>query len=485
MKSLGRLKLPDEALSPILKENLRHEDEQVRLAVVNLLVERRALLARMAPELESLLTAKNDGVSRHAAFLLGKIGPNAAPLLLNGLRSREQPDRSDCRGIGTDRPADRSVALAGGRKPRSLAFAEVRPWHWDRFVPWPQEPCRRWRPAWMTLTRTSSSLSLRPLVTSVREPPNVHRPFVACWEINRPRSAFRRFRSFLSQHAHDERLLGDLIALVNDEDARVQRQSIDTIRSLGPPGRKAITVIIGKLNSKDPEVRLAAAEMIGSHGQAAAEAVPALSSLLDDPSPKLRTIAAQTLGKLGKAAQPALPRLTPLLGAEQVEVREAATLTLGSLELDAEVVRPHLAKALRDKAPEVRRAAMRAIQRFGPQGAIFVPDIILLAESKENLRSVERMLRRFERQGPDVRSLPELVKQLDHKQDSVRLLAIKFLGLAGPSAKDAIPALERMSKDPSAEVRKQAEAASKQIKNNPASKSNQQASRSLTNGATA
>ena len=39
----------------------------------------------MAPELESLLTAKNDGVSRHAAFLLGKIGPDAAPRLLDAL----------------------------------------------------------------------------------------------------------------------------------------------------------------------------------------------------------------------------------------------------------------------------------------------------------------------------------------------------------------------------------------------------------------
>ena len=171
---------------------------------------------------------------------------------------------------------------------------------------------------------------------------------------------------------------------------------------------------------------------------------------------------------MGKAAQPAFARLTSLLGAEQVEVREAATSALGSLELDAEVIRPHLAKALRDDKPEVRRAAMRAIQRLGPQGAIFIPDIILLAEKKENLRSVERMLRRFERSGPDVRSLPELVKQLEHKQDSVRLLAIKFLGLAGPSAKDAIPALERMREDPSAEVRKQAEAASEQIKNNSA-----------------
>ena len=179
------------------------------------------------------------------------------------------------------------------------------------------------------------------------------------------------------------------------------------------------------------------------------------------------------MGGLGKAAQPALARLTRLLEAEPFEVREAATTALGSLELDAEVLRPHLARALRDDHSEVRRAASRAILKLGPQGSLFIPDIILLAEKKENARSVDRMLRLFERSGPDVRSLPELIKELGHKQDRVRLLAIKFLGLAGRNAKDALPALERMRDDPSADVRQQAQTACKQIRNNapPASRS--------------
>jgi HEAT repeat protein len=79
------------------------------------------------------------------------------------------------------------------------------------------------------------------------------------------------------------------------------------------------------------------------------------------------------------------------------------------------------------------------------------------------------MLRRFEGSRPDARTLPELVKQLDHKQESVRLLAIKFLALAGPSAKDALPALEKMREDGSAEVRKQAAAATERIKNDSSS----------------
>lgn len=45
----------------------------------------------------------------------------------------------------------------------------------------------------------------------------------------------------------------------------------------------------------------------------------------------------------------------------------------------------------------------------------------------------------------------------------MRLLAIKFLALAGPSAKEAIPALDRIREDFNAEVRKQAQAPSDRI----------------------
>ena len=48
-----------------------------------------ALLVPMAPELGSLLAAKDDRVARHAAFLLSKIGPDAAPRLLDALRDEK------------------------------------------------------------------------------------------------------------------------------------------------------------------------------------------------------------------------------------------------------------------------------------------------------------------------------------------------------------------------------------------------------------
>jgi HEAT repeat protein len=463
VKSLGRLPVPDDVLLPTLEENVGHEDDQVRLAVVNLLVERRAILRRLAPELESLLAAKNDGVSRHAAFLLGKIGADVAPRLLAALHhdnSRIDQIAEALAQIG--RPVGKLLTGAAKdpdprvRRGAALALGQIRP-----LGPGTATALAAGLDDADPLARAACLTAIGYLGARAGECVPAVRVMLG------DKSAEIRIQAIhiLYQSApRDDRLLSDLMDRLDDSDARVQRQAIDVIRSLGPPGRKALSVIIGKLGSADPEVRVAAAEMIGSHGQAAAAAVPALSSLLDDPAPKVRTIAVQTLGSMGKAAQPALARVASLLEAEQVEVRQAAALALGSMDLDAEVVRPHLGRALRDSKPEVRRVAMRSIQKLGSQGAIFIPDIILMAEKKENLRSVERMLRRFERSGPDVRSLPELVEQLKHDQDTVRLLAIKFLGLAGQSARDAIPALERMREDPSAEVRKQALAASEQIK---------------------
>ncbi|MHB1561646.1 MAG: HEAT repeat domain-containing protein, partial [Isosphaeraceae bacterium] len=264
--------------------------------------------------------------------------------------------------------------------------------------------------------------------------------------------------------SRDKHLLADLSPRLDDHDPNVQRRAIDTIRAMGPPGQSVLPRVIGKLKSCDANVRLSAAEFIASHGLAAPGAVPALIPLLDDSTPRVRVVAAETLGVLGKPAQPALAALAKLLEDREAEVRKAAVAAIASLELEATAARPYFARALRDESSEVRRAGTRGIQRLGPDGALLIPDIIRMAERKENARSVERLLKRFERRGPDPRSTPELVKLLDHREAPVRLLAIRFLSLAGRDAREAIPVLERMRDDHDAEVRKQAEAACKRIR---------------------
>ena len=468
--ALARLKVPDDIFLPVLTENLRHDDARVRLAVVSVLLERRSLLSRMAKEMESLLTAGNGETSRHAAFLLARMGLDALPRLLGSLqdeRSHIEQIAEALAMIGKPIVAPLFVAVKSSeprvRRGAALALGQIRPVARDT-VPL------------LTAGLNDGDKDVRAsFLTAISYlGPRAGESVPAVRVLLRDESPAVRLQAVrvLAQSApRDGRLVSDLTALLKTEsDAKVERQAIDTVRSIGPQGFAALDVIIAKLDKGHPEdVRAAAVLMIESHGQAASAAVPALAAMLDDPSPKLQKTAAQALASMGKSAQPALARLGSLVKSQQGDVREAAVTALGSLELDALTVRPHLATALRDEKPEVRRAATRAIQRLGPQGAIFLPDIILLAEKKENLRTVERMLRRFEGARPDARTLPELVKHLDHKQDSVRLLAIKFLALAGPSAGAALPVLERMHEDPSAEVRKQAAAACEKIKSDSSS----------------
>jgi HEAT repeat protein len=468
--ALSRIQAPDDALLPLVRENVGHKDEQVRLAVVNLLVDRPALARTLTTELEALLTAEDDGAARHAAFLLSRMGADAVPRLIKALGDpKSRIDQLALALAQIGRPAVSSLTTALGdpgprvRRGAALALGQIRP------VP----------PGTVTalaagLADGDGTVKTAFLTAIGYLGPRASEAVPAVRQLLKDDSPEIRARAIdiLSGSApHDDRLLSDLTALVGDTDFRVQRRAVANIRTLGPLGRKSLPVVIDKLASPDIDVYVAAADMIGSHGEAAGEAVPALGSLLDAPVARRRIVAVQTLGRLGKAAQPVFARLTPLVEAEQPEVREAAISTLGSLELDAETVRPYLSKALGDDKPEVRRAAMGAIQRLGPQGAILLPDLILVAVKKESQRPVERLLRRFERSGPDARSIPELVKQLEHEQESVRLLAIKFLGLAGEKAADAVPALERMRDDPVAEVRKQAEAALERIKTGGASDS--------------
>ena len=463
IRTLAKLKLADDRLMPIVLENLRHDDDRVRLAVVRLLVEGRTLMPRLGSELESLLTADRDGVASHAAYLLGQSGPEAAPRLLNALRSegsRIDPIAGALAQIG--RPAVELLSRAieapepRVRRGAALALGQVRPLGPDtarRLTLGLADPDPEVRAAFLTAIgglgpRAAESV---PAVRNLLHDPS-------------PEIRGRAIEVLVHSAPRDERLVGDLRSLLDDADPKVQRRAIDALRDLGPTGREALMTVIGRLGSADSEVRFAAAQMVESHGPAGTSAIPGLAQMLGDPAPKNRAIAAATLGKFGKEAQSAFPSFATLLSDDDATVREAAASAVGSLGLEAETVRPALAKALRDEKTEVRRAATRGITRLGPPGAILVPDVILMAARKENARSVDRLLRPFERTGPDARSIPELVKLLEHDQVPVRLLAIKFLGLGGRNAREALPALERLGDDPSAEVRQQAKSACEQIR---------------------
>ena len=77
--ALASLKVSDDILLPILSENLRHDERSCGWRSSVCCSTAGRLLSRMAKDLESLLTAENGGVVRHAGFLLARTGPALRP----------------------------------------------------------------------------------------------------------------------------------------------------------------------------------------------------------------------------------------------------------------------------------------------------------------------------------------------------------------------------------------------------------------------
>jgi len=452
------LELSDAALERILDANLRRAEEPVRVAAVNILAQRERLLRDLAPTLEQLLLAEEDGVAWHAAFLLHLLGPEAAPRLIDALRHEKSridriaealaligPPIAEPLGRALEDPHPRV------RQGAALALSRVRPLApgtTERLSRGLDDPDADVRAAFLkAIGQLGPSGS--GAVPAVRA------------QLDAPRPAIRlqALESLVQIAPRDSRLLEDLIRRLDDPEADIQLGAIARLSAFGSSSRAALPTVITKLESPHAKIQLAAAEWIGGQGLAAEEAVPALIALLDEDAPELRAAGARTLGAIGPAAQPAFEALAARLDDAAPTVREAATLALASLERDASELRPHIAATLEDPEPDVRRAGRRAIFRLGRDGAIFLPDLIRLTADEEEGSSVERTLRRFERLGTAEASIPELRDLLKHDSDTVRLHTLRFLALAGPAADPALPDIEPLLDDLNPEIRVQAEAA--------------------------
>ncbi len=465
--ALSAFDIADDERRQILLLNLQSSDEAVRLAAVNALVSDRPLLKKLQPDLSDLLTADHAGVTWHAAFLLRQLGPESAPMLIDALRrpgSRIDQIGEALALIGRPIVELLNEALVDSdarvRQGAALALGQIlplAPGTVQKLSAGLADPDRNVQAAFLTAIGNLGPRA-REAVPAIREKLHDDSPAIRQQAIGILFEAAER----------DAALIDDFAAMLSDDDPNVQRRAIDAIRSAGPLGRRALPAVVDKLRSPDGDVRIAAAAMIGSHGRAAAEAVPALTELLDSDDPKLKVVVTQTLSELGSAALPAFDRLTTMLDDENVDVRAATVRTIGNLDLEPPVIRPFLARALHDQESDVRRQAFRGLQRFGRRGNIFLPDIILLAADEDSSRFLNRALERYETYDIEPQTVSELVAHLDHESDAVRLLAIRFLGIAGPAAESAVARLESFGSDENEEIRAAAETALGRLRGAPA-----------------
>ncbi len=290
---------------------------------------------------------------------------------------------------------------------------------------------------------------------------------------------------------------------IKDTNAVVRRLALIALSKMGEMALETVPLMVEALRDKDTNVKNAAAFALVSLGR---DALPEFRKLLKDTNANLRLMAVQalsrlsedidqttatalvealaddharvrqtatwTLATLGTKARelgggPAVVKsLLKLLQDKDLHVRQTAVVALGQVGLDDKDDITGLAGALKDSSFLVRGMAVQALGQYTHDEAPMEWRMHIIGHIAAGLRDKDRRVqfiaaRLLVQEGK--LSLPALIKVVEKGQGSARLYAAAVLGEIGADAADAVPALQKMSRDATPEGRQAAKIALSRI----------------------
>jgi len=146
---------------------------------------------------------------------------------------------------------------------------------------------------------------------------------------------------------------------------------------------------------------------------------------------------------------------------ERPEVRREVLFALGSIGPQAKPAVGVALKALSDADPTIRYSAVWALGRIGPAASealdALEKDVCNTDDPYFGSVCAWAMIRIDSKNEKRIKgALPVLIKALEHERGFVRSEAATTLGMIGPPAKDALPALKKAASDPDEAVAKAA-----------------------------
>lgn len=302
-------------------EELGEEDYWVRWHAAYALGRIGPEAAVAVPALERILANldEHEYVRGGAAWALGRLGSKAAtamPLLTRTLASKHiSVRRNAARALGSI-----AAAQASGRMGPIGLMGPIRPIS-------PISP----------VLPPNAADSLLKLLSDHDAPVRVSAA-VALWQVERHPKAIPALESMLRDRSvstayeaasalgelgtEAEPAVPALIAALAYEDDDMRRTAAYVLGRVGPA---AIPAVRGLLATTDERTKCQAVEALGWIGSAS---VSALTECLADPGPSVRRAAARALGRLGAAAKPAEPALVKAVSDPDRDVRDAAALAL-------------------------------------------------------------------------------------------------------------------------------------------------------------
>jgi HEAT repeat protein len=358
-------------------------------------------------ELAAFVASKEPEYRMQALITLGEIGPDAksaAPAIIKALGDEQMSVRYAATfALGKIGAKDAVAEITKQLNSKDNFLKMVSAWSLAKISP---------------NDKTTVDNAVKMLVDALKDPDKHVRAAAArgLFELNVPR----------------EQVIPALADLLAEKDPQVRGHVVDALASLG---EKALPRLIKALQHDDTQ-GLAVA-VIRQLGPKAKDAVPALAEELKDPDAAYRREVCFALASIGPGAKPAVPALVKALSDADEGVRHIATYALGKIGPDAAAAAPDLKKNLASDDLFLKTASVWALVHIEPKDLDF-----------------------------RVKAVPILAKALaESDRERVRMEVATTLGEIGPTAKDAIPALEkRVAEDDSAAVREAAEMALKKIR---------------------
>ncbi|MFN9621278.1 MAG: HEAT repeat domain-containing protein [Cyanobacteriota bacterium] len=208
--------------------------------------------------------------------------------------------------------------------------------------------------------------------------------------------------------------MSGLLAALQDPDAEVRFRAIDALNGIGTGAEEAISPLVDILKDPQQPVDLRRHAVMAIRSIYAGLALNPLQSALSDADRVVRSTAAGALGSTREKAQMAVPQLIRMAKEDPYsDVRASAVEVMGKIQPTNQDVWTTLNQALQDRSWRVRRSAADALAEIGNQ------DLAKVAVSN-------------------------LLLALENNNYTLQTSAAKTLGLLGPSAKHALPGLQKV-----------------------------------------
>jgi HEAT repeat protein len=450
----GRTQAGDAELEK-LKQGLQSPTEAARVDAIRKLKISEAEAGKAAEVLVPLLADKSVPVQQAASSALVKLGARAIPALSTALKNDPQPEvrsaairllAQSIRAGPEGKEFHEPLLLALGDKDWSVrrsaglaltkAGTHAAPGLIEVVEKSPLPGARAEAILALGMIGQGAKTAIKPLIEVIRDPKHGHlhtQALAALANMNPEAGAA-------------------LLGLFDDRDSGVRVMAINTLTA--DQARTAKDALLKMLRDPSEEVRQASAKALARSG---ADILQDVEPLLTDPQADTRAAAIQAIGPSATVAT-----LGKFLRDEGIVAQQAGVVFLAKRGSDAF---PTLIEALRSKNFRAERAAARTIALVPDRADDLIPVLVevLLAKETQEPEAVAKTILRVnptygarllaqQAQAPELIRLLKKAGFLEKEIPAVQELACLALAERGASARDALPALTELLKNPRTEV---------------------------------